>query len=624
MQLRKLFEIGVFEDTNPWDARYIRYSNMFCIMMMLANLIISTALYIAYGPSLMTIIIFSLMFLFGAILLLSSIKMYSVSRFLLAIIVPIGVMAISYITKSQNPELVRSYAFFDTRTVLLGGLVIPIVLFPVKKKIYLVIGTLLPGIFILFYDHIHSLLGVGYNQLLGAPELGYTISGVYYAISYSFLVTGLLIFKFGNEKLVNKNVALVDGLKSSNKHLTEASNTIKEQSAALIESNIELSELVDQRTAELKTSNEELIKHNLELRQFSNTISHNLRGPVANLLGLSQLFELDKDEKTKTELIKHIRSSAISLDEVLKDLGKIIDIRNHLFKIKENVSFTEEFEKVQKMLTDQIKASKAQILTEFDHDNLYGIRSYIDSILYNLLSNAIKYKHAKRPLEIKVSSKLNDGDIILEIEDNGIGIDLEAYGDKVFGMYKRFHDHVEGKGLGLFLTKQQVENLGGKIEVESTPDVGTKFIMSCPKPQDKIISEQVFYESDAVIIWFDAIYNISTLVWKRKPTSDEYRDGLTKNLEIFRTYKCHGCLADVRKLGVVDKEDRIWFVNNILSDANESGMQKFIIVHNSDDGKDDAYFEEIRKSVEAHNIFFDHNSFDMKEAKHIIRNTITN
>jgi signal transduction histidine kinase len=624
MQLRNLFEIGVFEDTDPWDARYIRYSNMFSMMMMLANLVISTALYIAYGPSLMTVIIFSLMFLFGVILLLSSLRLYALSHFLLAIIVPVGVMAISYITKSQNPELVRSYAFFDTRTVLLGGLVVPIVLFPVKKKFFLIIGTLLPGIFILFYDPIHSLLGVGYNQLLGALDLGYRISGVYYAISYSFLVTGLLIFKFGNEKLVTKNIALVDGLQTSNKYLTEASDTIKEQSAALIESNIELSELVDQRTAELKTSNEELIKHNLELQQFSNTVSHNLRGPVANLLGLAHLFELDKDEKTKAELIKHIRSSAMSLDEVLKDLGKIIDIRNHLFQIKENVSFTEEFEKVRAMLSEQIKVSKAQITTKFDHDNLYCIRSYINSILYNLLSNAIKYKHTSRPLEIMVSSKLSAGDIIMEIEDNGIGIDLERYGDKIFGMYKRFHDHVEGKGLGLFLTRQQVENLGGKIEVESTPDIGTKYIMTYPKPQDKIISEQVFYESDAVIIWFDAINNISTLVWKRKPSSDEYRDGITKNLEIFRTYKCHGCLADVRKLGIVGKEDMTWFVNNILSDASEIGMQKFIIVHDSNDGKDDAYFEEMRKSVEAHNIYFDHDSFDMKEAKHIIRNTITN
>jgi len=623
MFLTKLFNIGIFEDTDPWDARYIRYTNIFSFMLICANLAISTVLCAIYGPSLMTIIIFSLMFLFGAIIVLSSIRLYSVGRLLLALAVPIGVMAISYITKFQNPELVRSYAFFDTRTVLLGGLVIPIVLFPAKKKIFLIIGTVLPGIFILLYNPIHNILGVGYEEILGTPELGYSISGVYYSISYFFLVTGLLIFKFNNEKLATKNIGLVKGLKLSNRELKHASDTISEQSLALMKSNKELAELVDQRTAELKNSNEELIKHNLELQQFSNTVSHNLRGPVANLLGLSQLFTLDKDEKTKTELIKHIRSSAISLDEVLKDLGKIIDIRNHLFQIKENVSFSQEFDKVRDMLREQIKSSNVSITTEFNHDTLYCIRSYINSILYNLLSNSLKYRDSTRPLEIKVSSRMVDGNVVLAIKDNGIGIDLVKHGDKLFGMYKRFHDHVEGKGLGLFLTKQQVENLGGEINVDSQPGEGTKFTMSCPIPKDKAISEQIFYESDAVTIWFDAVHDISTLVWKRKPTSEEYRDGLTKNLEIFRTYKCNGCLADVRKLGMVSKEDMDWFVNNILSDAPDIGMQKFIVVHDSADGKDDKYFEEMRKAVEAHNIFFDHDSFDMEEAKYIIRNKIT-
>ena len=623
MFLTKLFNIGIFEDTDPWDARYIRYTNIFSLMLMMANLAISTALYILYGPTLMTIIIFSLMFLFAGILILSSLRQYAIGRLLLALAVPIGVMAISYITKLQNPELVRSYAYFDTRTVLLGGLVIPIVLFPAKKKLYLIIGTVLPGILIVLYNPIHNFLGVGYEEILGTPELGYSVSGIYFGISYFFLVTGLLIFKFNNEKLATKNISLVEGLKSSNLELKDASDTISEQSLALLQSNKELSELVDQRTAELKSSNEELIKHNLELQQFSNTVSHNLRGPVASLLGLSQLFTIDTDDKTRVELVKHIRSSAASLDEVLKDLGKIIDIRNHLFQIKENVRFSEEFEKVKGMLSNQIKENNVQITEDFKHNSLYCIRSYINSILYNLLSNALKYSDSSRPLKIKAMSSLNNGNIILTIEDNGIGIDLDRHRDKLFGMYKRFHDHVEGKGLGLFLTKQQVETLGGKIDVESQPDEGTKFIMSCPMPQEETISEQIFYESDVVTIWFDAVHDISTLVWKRQPSSEEYREGLTKNLEVFRTYKCNGCLADVRKLGMVKKEDLSWFVSNILSEAPDLGMKKFIIVHDSADGKDDKYFEGMRQAVEAHNIFFDHDSFDIEEAKYIIRNKIT-
>lgn len=186
-------------------------------------------------------------------------------------------------------------------------------------------------------------------------------------------------------------------------------------------------------------------------------------------------------------------------------------------------------------------------------------------------------------------------------------------------MYKRFHDHVDGKGLGLFLTKQQVESLGGKIMLESTLGVGAKFSVILPKPKMELISEQVYFESDVAILWFDAVNYISTLVWKKEPSSEEYKEVLSRNLEIFRTYNCYGCIADVRKLGIVSETNRNWFIDNILSDAPEIGLQKFIVVHDSNDGKDDEYFEGMRKAVESHGIFFDHESYDIEEAKRVIR-----
>jgi signal transduction histidine kinase len=622
MLLEKLFEIGILEDTDPRDARYIRYTNMISVMVVIANLLISSVLYSLYGITLMWKIIFGLTFLFGAVLFLSSVKLYSFGRLLLSVLVPIGIMGISYVTKLRSPELLTAYSFFDTRTVLLGVLVIPVVVFPVKDKVYLIMGTLLPGIFILFYNPIHSWLGVGYEQLLGTPQLGYQMSGVYYSVTYVFLVTGLLLFKFNNERLVTKNVTLVDELKGSNKDLKKANDIIQRQSKGLLESNKELSILVDQRTLELKKSNKELIKHNSELQQFSNTISHNLRAPVANLLGLTSLIDLEENQQDKSDLIDHLRTSAESLDEILKDLGKIIDIRNQLFRIKENVIFSEEFEKVRATLHPQIEACKATITTDFSHDSLYCIRPYLGSILYNLLSNSLKYRSPSKPCNIKVMSQMINGNIELSIEDDGIGIDLDKYGTKVFGMYKRFHEHIDGKGLGLFLTKQQVDALGGEISIDSSPGQGTKFVISCPRPDEDIISEQVFFESDTATVWFDAVSFASTLVWKKKPTSDEYREVLTQNLQIFRTYNCHACLADVRKLGFVSEGDRTWFVQNILSDAPDLGMKKLIIVHDDTDGKDDDYFDEMRKSVEQHGILFDHSSYGMEEAKQIIRDPL--
>jgi signal transduction histidine kinase len=620
MQFGKIFNIGIFEDTDPQEARYIRFTNMFSVMVVVSNLIISSILYSIYGPTLITIVIFLLMFVFGAVLLFSSLKLYFFGRFLLSAMVPIGIMVISYISKTTSPELLTSYSYFDTRTVLLGVLVIPAIVFPVKQKAYLLLGTILPGIFILFYNPIHDFIGIGYEQLLGKPEFGYQMSGVYYSITYIFLVTGLLIFKFSNEKLVTKNLSLLEGLKSTNKKLTKASETIQEQSEILVATNKELTELVDRRTIDLNKSNQELIKHNLELQQFSNTISHNLRGPVANLLGLSELIDLEKNEKEKSDLINHIRTSAKSLDEVLKDLGKIIDIRNHLFHIKENVKFSEVLEKVSAVLKTQIESCEAQITTDFKHDNLYCVRSYLYSIIYNLVSNSLKYRSPKKKCVINLKSELIDGKIEFSVEDNGIGIDMENHGQNLFGMYKRFHGHIDGKGLGLFLTKQQIDALGGKVDVESTPGNGAIFKISCPKAKEEIISEQVFYESDVAVIWFDAVTFTSTTVWKRKPTSDEYKEVLSQNLEVFRTYKCKGCLVDVRKLGHVNAQDRTWFVNNILNDAPEFGIEKFIVVHDRSDGNQNAYYEEMRKAVESLGIFFDHDSFEFDEAKRIIRN----
>jgi signal transduction histidine kinase len=475
---------------------------------------------------------------------------------------------------------------------------LPLVVFSYKEISYIYFGLAISAILMLFFDPIHDLLGVGYKDLLGEPKRGYFISGVYYSMAYLFTVGVFLFFKRSNNKLFRKSVDLITELN---------------------ESNLNLSSLVDEKTEKLKASNEELISHNSELQHFSNTVSHNLRGPVANILGLANLFDLDKSENANAELTEHIKSSAESLDNTLKDLNKIIDIRNHLFQIKENVFFSEEFDKVKEVLKGKIKSYDAKISIDFKEDSLYCIRSYMNSIMYNLLSNALKYRDAERTCEINVSTYAENGNLILAIEDNGIGIDLEKYGHQVFGMYKRFHDHIDGKGLGLFLTKQQVESLGGKIILESTPGVGTKFTVTCPMPKIELISEQVYFESDVATIWFDAVNFISTLVWKKEPSSDEYKEALSRNLEIFRTYKCYGCIADVRKLGMVNESDRDWFINNILADAPEIGMQKFIVVHDSNDGKDDEYFEGMREAVESHGIFFDHDSYDMEEAKKVIR-----
>ena len=103
------------------------------------------------------------------------------------------------------------------------------------------------------------------------------------------------------------------------------------------------------------------------------------------------------------------------------------------------------------------------------------IAPYVESILYNLISNAIKYRDPERSPHIAIKTTHENEFVCLAVMDNGLGIDLKKYKQNIFSLYKRFHLHVEGKGLGLYLVKTQIEALGGRVEVRSEPNEGTTF-----------------------------------------------------------------------------------------------------------------------------------------------------
>lgn len=107
-----------------------------------------------------------------------------------------------------------------------------------------------------------------------------------------------------------------------------------------------------------------------------------------------------------------------------------------------------------------------------------GVPAYIDSLFFNLLSNAIKYRDPERDPIITISAKRKNKEVEICIEDNGLGIDIELHKDRLFGMYKTFHKHKDSKGIGLYITKNQVEAMNGTIKVESTVGKGTKFLIS--------------------------------------------------------------------------------------------------------------------------------------------------
>ncbi len=228
----------------------------------------------------------------------------------------------------------------------------------------------------------------------------------------------------------------------------------------------------------LKKINKELVQQNMQLNQYSYIISHNLRGPIVTLLGLTDLFDrFSTDTTLQKEVIGHIKKSTVHLDNIIKDLNQMLTNSEEIDLLKVTVYFEEEVSIIKDLLKGQIENANAIFHTDFSEINsIFSVKSYIQSILLNLTTNSLKYKIKELPAIITIGTKKIDAETIcISFADNGLGFDIEKNKDKLFGFYKRFHTHVEGKGLGLYLLKNQVETLGGRVEVESEINKGTTF-----------------------------------------------------------------------------------------------------------------------------------------------------
>lgn len=236
---------------------------------------------------------------------------------------------------------------------------------------------------------------------------------------------------------------------------------------------------VEERTRELVKTNMELVSQNNQLEQFGYIIAHNLRGTVARIVGLTSL--INGNPTQDKEVIEMLQGSAKAMDASINDLNAILEIKKGIHNLNELVSFSDRLDKVKSMLRDRIKDSHATIESNFDKaPTCFAVPVYIESILYNLVSNGIKYRSPERDPIITLKTSIDDNKIKLTVSDNGLGLDLTQLKDKVFNLYQRFHQHVEGKGMGLFLVKTQVEALGGTIELTSKVNEGTTFKIILP------------------------------------------------------------------------------------------------------------------------------------------------
>ena len=230
---------------------------------------------------------------------------------------------------------------------------------------------------------------------------------------------------------------------------------------------------------------QDLYRHNRDLQQFAYVISHNLRAPLANALGLATvLTKMDKNSDVFTTALTNLRQSMVQADDVLKDLNLVLSIRDKKDMLAlEPLALKEVCEQAINNLEEALHDCGGRVALDVE-DKLMtrGNRAYLYSIFYNLLSNSIKYRSEERTLQVDIRCFTGaHGGPTITFTDNGSGFDMFKAGSDVFQLYKRFHTNQRGRGIGLFLVKTHVEAMGGKIEVTSEVNFGTRFTIHLDK-----------------------------------------------------------------------------------------------------------------------------------------------
>jgi PAS domain S-box-containing protein len=221
-----------------------------------------------------------------------------------------------------------------------------------------------------------------------------------------------------------------------------------------------------------------LQEQNRQLDEFAHIISHNIRGPVGNINALISFLDEKSSRDDYRLIFDKIRNVSVNLNETMNEIMDTLQIKKNARIERQELRFKDILDKVIQSLEGNLIQSGASVTYDFQAPVVYYPKSYLESILQNLLSNAIKYRSPDRSLEVHFSTQRGPGGTpVLSVRDNGSGIDMKRFGDKLFGLHKTFHDHKEARGVGLFLTKTQVETLGGIIRAESEPGMGTTFII---------------------------------------------------------------------------------------------------------------------------------------------------
>lgn len=217
-------------------------------------------------------------------------------------------------------------------------------------------------------------------------------------------------------------------------------------------------------------------KQNEKLINFAHIVSHNLRSHSANFSMLLDFLANEKSASEKERIMKMLLDSSDNLLETLDNLNEVVHITTNTSLKKKYINLNKKIGAVQQNLSADLNLHNIKVINAIkNHVKIRVVPAYIDSILTNFMTNAIKYRSPDRDSFVKLSATVEGGYTVLYIEDNGLGIDLNKYGEKLFGMYKTFHNNKDARGIGLYITKNQIEAMNGKVTVTSKVGKGTTF-----------------------------------------------------------------------------------------------------------------------------------------------------
>lgn len=285
-------------------------------------------------------------------------------------------------------------------------------------------------------------------------------------------------------EITKKNVEILEQneeLKHLSEEIASQRDSIEKQNSLLEQAKKDLELKVQERTTELSKANDELTDQNSQLEQYAYMTAHNLRAPIARLIGLTHIFnEKDFTDTINYDVIKRVKHSVHELDDVVHDINTILQVKKGV-----NASFTplnlvEMIRNVLATFAEELKQRHIRVTFHPSFDvNIVGIEPYVFSVIYNVISNSIKYSTCREDSTINIQLVDNNDNVQVVIADNGTGFDLQP--EKIFKPFSRFHAEGEGKGLGLYMIKIQMESMQGSVDIQSSVGKGTTVFLTFRK-----------------------------------------------------------------------------------------------------------------------------------------------